>query len=55
MQTQDRQVKGTTDIIFTVGKKETKAFTSENKADRAKGEFYFVRVKATPPLNPYTL
>ena len=44
MQTQDRQVKGITDIIFTVGKKETKAFTSENKADRAKGEFYFVRV-----------
>ena len=34
MQTQDRQVKGITDIIFTVGKKETKAFTSENKADR---------------------
>ena len=28
MQTQDRQVKGITDIIFTTGKKETKAFAS---------------------------
>lgn len=31
MQTQDRQVKGVTDIIFTVGKKETKAFASQMK------------------------
>ena len=45
MQTQDRQVKGITDIIFTVGKKETKAFASQNDASRAKGESYFVRVK----------
>ena len=45
MQTQDRQVKGITDIIFTVGKKETKAFASQNEASRAKGESYFVRVK----------
>jgi len=45
MQTQDRQVKGITDIIFTMGKKETKAFTSQNEAARAKGESYFIRVK----------
>ena len=47
MQTQDRQVKGIIDIIFTVGKKETKAFASQNEAEasRAKGESYYVRVK----------
>ena len=45
MQTQDRQVKGITDIIFTVGKKETKACASQNEARRSKGKSYFVRVK----------
>lgn len=45
MQTQDRQVKGITDIVFTVGGKETNEFKSKNEACRARGESYFVRVK----------
>ena len=45
MQTQDRQVKGITDIVFTVGRNEANEFKSKNEACRARGESYFVRVK----------
>mmetsp|Transcript_40343 Transcript_40343/g.84407 ORF Transcript_40343/g.84407 Transcript_40343/m.84407 type:complete len:505 (-) Transcript_40343:57-1571(-) len=45
MQTQKREVKGISDIVFTVGKKEYNDFKAENESRRASGESYFVRVK----------
>lgn len=45
MQTQKREVRGISDVVFTVGRKETNAFKAENESCRARGESYFVRVK----------
>ncbi|KAL7555224.1 hypothetical protein ACHAWF_018875 [Thalassiosira exigua] len=45
MQVQKREVRGVSDVIFTVGKKETSAFKAENESRRARGEPYFVRLK----------
>lgn len=45
MTTQKREVRGISDVIFTVGGSETNAFKAENDARRAQGEPYFVRVK----------
>ena len=45
MQMQKREVKGISDIVFTVGRKENNAFKVENESRRALGESHFVRVK----------
>jgi len=45
MQMQKREVRGISDILFTVGRKECTAFKEKNDSRRALGESYFVRVK----------
>ena len=45
MQMQKREVQAVSDLVFTVGKRETNAFTAQNEARRARGESCFVRVK----------
>jgi len=45
MTLQKREVRGVSDVIFTVGRSETIAFKAENESRRGKGEPYFVRVK----------
>lgn len=45
MTNQKRQVMGVGDIVFTVGRKETKMFTDKNDALRDNGEKYYIRVK----------
>ena len=42
---QKREVRGVSDVIFTVGGSETNAFKAENDARRGKGEPHFERVK----------
>ena len=45
MKVQKREVLGITDIVFTVGRTETKMFTDKNDALRDQGEKYYLRVK----------
>jgi hypothetical protein len=45
MKVQKREVLGIVDIVFTVGRKETKMFADKNDALRDQGESFFVRVK----------
>lgn len=45
MTVQKRDVRGVSDVIFTVGKIETNSFKSGNESRRSRGEPYFVRVK----------
>lgn len=45
MKVQKREVIGIGDIVFTVGRKETKTFADKNETLRDQGEKYYVRVK----------
>ena len=45
MTVQKRKVQGISDIVFTVGLRETDAFGEDNKTRRGRGESYFVRLK----------
>lgn len=52
MQIQKRKVRGISDILFTVGKKESTAFKAENDARRALGESELV-LASTQPNHPH--
>jgi hypothetical protein len=45
MTVQKRKVQGISDIVFTVGVRETDALGEDNKSRRDRGESYFVRLK----------